>query len=350
MSTDRRRKSKGFLYTKEIVVWTLLLAFFVGLLIYNKDRIRAFFNGESGKTAESESDMFHDDPVDQTNTAPQETDPPETEPKPQESTQEVVSALTVPAGSGPLCIYYLDVGEGDAILLLLDGQVMLIDGGDEAHAPNLCAWLKQQGIDRVDYMISTHPHKDHASGLAYVYQIASVGKLYTPVQEYAENANFTTLINSAYTQGTEVRVPVPGEAFNFGAAEVMFIGPVHYDAEEMNNNSLVMRLRYGSQSFLFMGDAEVQEEADILAAGFDVRANVLKVGHHGSNDASSEEFVQAVHPEGCIISVGENEYGHPSDAVIHRFSNLGALVYETKISGVITVITDGTTLEWNFER
>ena len=349
MSTERRRKNKGFLYTKEIVVWTLLLAFFVGLLIYNKDRIKAFVSGETGKTEESESDMFQEDTADQTESAQApETQAPETSPP--ESTQEIVSELTVPAGSGPLRVYYLDVGEGDAAVLMLDGQVMMIDGGDETHAPNVCAWLKQMGIGRIDYMICSHPHKDHASGLASVYQVAAVGKLYTPVQEYTENAQFTELINNAYAQETEVRVPTPGESFNFGPAEVMFIGPTRYNTEEMNNNSLVVRIRYGRQVFLFTGDAEVEEEADIMAAGFDVKANVLKVSHHGSEYASSEAFAQAVRPEACIISVGENEYGHPSATVLQRFSDVGAVVYETWISGVITVITDGTTLQWNFER
>ena len=350
MSADRRRKNKGFLYTKEIVIWILLLAFFVGLLIYNKDRILAFFNGESGKTAESESDLFPDEPADQTTESPQETVPPEPDTQPPEDTQEAENVQPVPEGSGPLRVYFLDVGEGDAAVLMLDGQVMMIDGGDEAHAPNVCAWLQQQGVGRVDYMISTHPHKDHASGLASVYQVAAVGRLYTPVQEYAENAAFTALINNAYSTGTEVKVPVPGEVFNFGAAEVMFIGPVHYDAENMNNNSLVVRVRYGNETFLFTGDAEVQEEADILAAGFDVQANVLKVSHHGSDYASSEAFAQAVHPEHCIISVGENEYGHPSATVIQRYSNAGAIVYETWISGTITVTTDGSSLKMNFER
>ena len=233
---------------------------------------------------------------------------------------------------------------------MLDGQVMMIDGGDEAHAPNVCAWLQQQGIGRVDYMIASHPHKDHASGLASVYQVAAVGKLYTPVQEYAENAQFTALMNNAYSQGTEVKIPEPGETFNFGAAEVMFIGPIQYDTEEMNNNSLVVRIRYGNRTFLFTGDAEIKEEADILAAGYDVKADVLKVSHHGSEYASSEAFAQAVRPEGCIISVGENEYGHPSATVLQRFSDVGAIVYETWISGAITVTTDGSALQWNFER
>ena len=347
MSNERRRKKSGFLYTREIIVWTLLLAFLIGLLVYNKDRI---FKGGSEKTAESESDPFPDDHGDIPSETPEETEPPESETAPPESSPEADSGQVVPEGSGPLRVYFLDVGEGDAAVLMLDGKVMMIDGGDETHAQNVCTWLQAQGIGRVDYMICSHPHKDHASGLVSVYQVATVGKLYTPVQEYADNVYFTSLIDTAYTEGTEVSVPVPGETFAFGPAEVMFQGPVRYDAEEMNNNSLVVRVRYGNRTFLFTGDAEAEEEADILAAGFDVKADVLKVSHHGSGYATSEAFINSVRPESCIISVGPNDYGHPAGEVIQRCSNVGAMVYETMISGTITVITDGTSLQYNFER
>lgn len=350
MSAEKRRNKKGFLYTKEIIVWVLLFVFLTGLLVYHKDRILGKEKESTGEEtqAESEDSMFDDTGEDAEADHSQDSEPALTEPEAETPGQ--TEALTVPEGSGPLSVYFLDVAEGDAAVLTLNGEVMVIDGGDEAHAGVLTSWLQKLGIGRVDYMISSHPHKDHAGGLPAVYQTAAVGKMYTPVTEYAENASFTELMRLAGEQGTEVIVPTAGSTFGFGGAEVTFLGPTRYNEEEMNNNSLVVRVRFGSRTFLFTGDAEAVEEADILSSGADVKADILKVSHHGSPYASSEAFVQAVQPEACVISVGQNEYGHPSGDVLQRFSAVGAIVYETWISGTITVVTDGTSLQWNFER
>lgn len=344
-----KKKKTGFLYAKEVVVWVLLVAFFAGLIIFNKDRIfKKDKDTEKTSEAETEPGIFDEDWLNQSDSEPEETEPSETEPA--EPTVEHTQALAVAEGSGPLRVYFLDVGEGDAAILTLNGQAMVIDGGDAEHAGVLVNWLANLGIGRVDYMISTHPHKDHVGGLPSVYSQAAVGRLYTPVTEYAENAEFSRLMTLAHENGTEVRVPQAGETFDFAGAEVRFLGPTRFDPDEMNNNSLVVRVRFGDNSFLFTGDAEVNEEADILSAGYDVHAEILKVSHHGSEYATSVAFANAVGAKECIISVGANEYGHPSANVLQRLIDAGGMVYETMVSGTVTVTASGTGYTMNFER
>lgn len=166
--------------------------------------------------------------------------------------------------AGTLTVYYLDVGQADAAVLLCDGQVMMIDGGNAADSDFIYAWLERQGIDTIDIMVCSHSHEDHVGGLSGALNYASVGEAYAPVEQ-AETKVFENFVYYLGQQDVTITVPEPGDTLDFGGAAVEFLGPVEtYD--DPNNTSLVMRVTYGQTSFLFTGDMETKSEESMLDA------------------------------------------------------------------------------------
>ena len=248
-------------------------------------------------------------------------------------------------GSEALEVHFIDVGQADAALLLCGDEAMLIDGGNADDSSLIYSYLKNNGIDYLDYVIATHPHEDHIGGLSGALSYADVGKVLSPVAD-SDNSHFEKLMKKARECGAEIEVPQIGECFALGDAEVEIIGPVRTDYEDINNVSLVLRVVYGETAFLFTGDAERESEQDILALGREVSADVLKVGHHGSRDSSTYPFLNAVMPKYAVISVGkDNSYGHPTEEALSRLSDAGAEILRTDEKGDIICISDGETVE-----
>lgn len=248
-------------------------------------------------------------------------------------------------------IHFFDVGEADSALVECDGHYMLIDGGNPGSSSFLYSYLKKHGIDYLDYIVCSHAHTDHVGGLAGALNYASVGTAYAPVTEYDSRA-FNSFLKYLNEQGKEITVPSPGDIIMLGVAEVTFIGPVDMSLAEMNHNnaSIILRIEYGSTSFLFTGDAEAEEELSVVAAGAELHSTLLKVGHHGSYTSSTEVFMNAVNPDYAVISVGkDNEYGHPHDTALERIMKYCSLVYRTDQDGEIICISDGQNLEIRYE-
>ncbi|MBR1757681.1 MAG: DUF1294 domain-containing protein [Lachnospiraceae bacterium] len=292
----------------------------------------------------------------ETTTVTQESTVTVTESEAQAETTRETSSEEIPEETSeartidPLTMYVLDVGQGDAILFTCGGQAMLVDGGSSHSSDIIYATLKELGITKIDLMISTHPHDDHVGGLSGAFYVTDVKTVWSPVTEY-EGYGFQNLLGNIDRFGAKLVVPAVGDTFVLGSATVEVLGPIAEEEEDLNDLSIVVRITHGANAFLLTGDATVNEEAQILALGVDVRANVLKAGHHGSEHSSSEAFLAAVQPEIVIASCGAyNDHGHPMDAFLNRIKAIGARLYRTDLQGRIMVISDGETIRCETEK
>jgi len=261
----------------------------------------------------------------------------------------LVLPITSPAEEG-FEIHFLDVGQGDAAIVRCDDQVMMIDGGNAANSSLVYSYLKNTLKEsHIEYMICTHVHEDHAGGLAGALNACSINTVFAPTQE-ADNEAFSNFVKYVKKQGKIITVPMAGDTFSLGSAKVEILAPINENID-INDNSLVVRIVYGSTSFLFAGDAERQEEYDILNAGYDLGSTLLKVGHHGSDSSTSYIFLREIMPQYAIISVGKgNGYGHPTDAVLSRLRDADVTVYRTDLLGNIVCTSNGYTLCFSTEK
>ncbi len=263
------------------------------------------------------------------------------------TTPEVTAPL--PETSDGLAVHYLDVGQADCILLECDSQTMLIDGGNVDDSDLVVAYLLQQGISRLDYVVCTHAHEDHVGGLPGVLAVFEAGTVWCSMEEY-DSKCFRDFLYYADQQELTPVCPDPGSAWSLGSTEITVLGPV-WDYDDANNMSIVLHAQYGETSFLFTGDAERDAELDILEAGFDVSATVLKAGHHGSSTSSSYQWLRAVNADYAVIPVGtDNAYGHPHEEVLSRFRDANMEVYRTDLQGHIVCRSDGKNLTFTTDK
>ena len=251
--------------------------------------------------------------------------------------------------AGQLTIHFIDVGQADCALLECGGQTMLIDGGNVGDSSLVVSYLKEQGIEHLDYVICTHAHEDHVGGLSGPLNTCTAGAVYAPVTEYDSKA-FGSFLKYTQARGLEITVPEADDVFLLGEARVTVLGP-REDYDDTNNTSIVLRVDHGENSFLFTGDMETSAEEDLLAAGCDLDADVLKVGHHGSSTSTGYVFLREVMPEYGVISCGTgNSYGHPHEEVTSRLYDANVTVYRTDEQGTIVAVSDGTEIVFTTEK
>ena len=254
-----------------------------------------------------------------------------------------------PAGSQGLEVHYLDVGQADCILLQCDGANMLIDGGNVEDSDLVVAYLLEQKVTALDYVVNTHAHEDHVGGLPAVLAVMETKNVWCPVKVYGSKC-FDDFVRYADQQYLELVCPEPGTKISLGGASVTVLGPVK-DNYDTNNSSIVLRVDYGATSFLFTGDAETQAENDILEAGYDVSSTVLKAGHHGSETSSGYKWLREVGAEYVVISVGEgNSYDHPHEIILSRLRDADMTVYRTDLQGHIVCTSDGQSVSFATDR
>ena len=239
-----------------------------------------------------------------------------------------------------LRVNYIDVGQGDSIFIQLPNkETMLIDAGEAYEVDNVINYLNNLGIKKIDYVVGTHPHTDHIGGLEEVINTFDVGAIYMP-KVSSNSKTFEDLLTTISNKGLKVKTAKSGVVvLSEDNLKLEFIAPNSDNYSNLNNYSAVLKLTYLDNTFLFMGDAETLSEDEITS---DVDADVIKVGHHGSDSSSSVEFVKKVSPEYAIIMVGEgNSYNHPYQSIIDRYESVGAKVLRTDLDGNIICDSDG---------
>lgn len=260
----------------------------------------------------------------------------------------IPTAVEAPTGE-TLMVHFIDVGQADSALLQCGGQAMLIDGGNVEDSSLVVSYLSNQGVDHLDYVVCTHAHEDHVGGLSGPLNTCTVDHVFSPVSDYNSKA-FQNFLKYTEAQGLSPELPDPDETFSLGSALVTVLGP-RLDYSDTNNTSIVLRVDFGETSFLFTGDMERSAETDLLDAGCNLDATVLKVGHHGSSTSSSYPFLREVMPTYAVISVGEgNSYGHPHEEVLSRLYDAGCTVYRTDLLGTVVAVSDGTSVTFTTEK
>lgn len=251
--------------------------------------------------------------------------------------------------SEQLTVHFIDVGQADCILLECAGRYMLIDGGNVDDSSYIVSYLQKQGVEQLDLVVCTHAHEDHVGGLAGVLAVFPTAELWSATTTYSSKC-FDNFVRYADQQRLTIQIPQPGKTVTYGKLTLKVLGPVD-SYSETNNTSIVIKATFGSRSFLFTGDMEKDAENDMLDSGAQVKADVLKVGHHGSDTSSGYRFLYEVDPQYAVISVGEgNSYGHPHEEPLSRFHDAGVTVYRTDLLGEILVTTDGENLDFSWKN
>ena len=258
----------------------------------------------------------------------------------------LLAPLPIPAPEGSAALHFIDVGQGDSTLVEAGGQYLLVDGGERGSEDTIIKYLHRLGVERLDYVVATHPHSDHMGGLAYgVLEAFPVGTVIMP-RLSAENTpttqtyeKFLDAVAKLAKDGTAAKYARPGDVYPLGGISFTILGPLREDGENLNNDSVILRVDGQNAAALFTGDAEKNVEAALVREyGESLQAGLLKAGHHGSKTSSSEDFLQAVQPEAAVISCGAgNSYGHPHPEIVERYEALGIELYRTDIEGTIVL-------------
>lgn len=242
-----------------------------------------------------------------------------------------------------LQVYFIDVGQADCALIIQNGKSMLVDGGNVSDGPDVVRFIKSKNIDTLDVVVATHAHEDHVGGLATIIDNFTVNKIYCPVNDYNSTC-FDEFVDASNRQ-CGITLCAKGDCWEIGAAKINVLWPQNASNEETNNTSIVFTLKYGKITYLFTGDAEKDVETRIINSGADIKADVLKVGHHGSITSSSYYFLRTVMPQLAVISCGkDNSYGHPHKEVLERYLQAEITVYRTDELGTVCISTDGEKL------
>ncbi|MDO4304979.1 MAG: ComEC/Rec2 family competence protein [Bacillota bacterium] len=264
------------------------------------------------------------------------------------SFQEAVTR-EVPCDADGLEIHFIDVGQGDATLIKCGEHAMLIDAGDYTKGTAVQFYLKKQGVTKLDYVIGTHLDADHIGGLDVVITKFDCDVVMYPEYE-KDTKSYFDLIDAMKDRNYQNTPPEVGKVYALGEASFTVLAPIGEFYEQENNYSIAIRLVYGDNSFLFLGDAESESEREMLQSGRNLKADVLKAAHHGSSSSLSEEFMQAVEPVYAVISCGkDNDYGHPHEAVLNILRRGGCMVFRTDEQGTVIACSDGREITWSCE-
>ncbi|APQ98249.1 ComEC/Rec2 family competence protein [Clostridium botulinum] len=262
--------------------------------------------------------------------------------------QQSSNAVNTSNKSNELKVHYIDVGQGDSILVQTKDKNILIDAGTRKSSDNLISYLKKQHIKKLDYVIATHPHEDHIGGMPKVIEEFEISNFYAP-KKTANTKIFKDMILQLKKKNLKINVAKKGISLNLSNnSSLDFLAPVKDNYENTNDSSAVVKLTHGNTKFLFTGDAEKTSEKDILNSNEDLSSNVLKVGHHGSHSSSSKEFLDKINPKIAIISCGKNnDYGHPHKETMKELNKRNIEVYRTDIDGNIVLTSDGENIKKN---
>lgn len=243
-------------------------------------------------------------------------------------------------------VHFLDVGQGDCILLMCDGHSMLIDAGNNAYGDEVVDYIQYQNISKLDYVVATHPDADHIGGIDTVLKNIDCGEIIMTEDE-KDTMTYKEVVEVIEEKKIKKHIPRAEETFDLGCSTVLVLGPAAYN-ENINNNSVVLLVKHGNERFLFSGDSEEEEMEQICGLGIDLKAEVYKVSHHGSSTGVNNEFLNKVSPEFAVISCGEdNSYGHPHAEALNYLRGNNIATFRTDEQGTIVAVSDGEGITWN---
>ncbi|MFG6326935.1 MAG: MBL fold metallo-hydrolase [Lachnospiraceae bacterium] len=247
-----------------------------------------------------------------------------------------------------LTVHFLDVGQGDCVLITCGEHAMLIDAGDNSMGTTVELYLRKQNIKKLDYVIGTHPDADHIGGMDVIIYKFDCDTIILP--DFEKNtATYRDVIDTINNKNYKITRSAAGKTYSLGQSEFTVISPVSDNyGDNANNYSVGIRLTYGDTSFLLAGDAEEEAEEDMLDSGQELKADVFKASHHGSRTSNTEEFLEAVNPKYAVISCGENnKYGHPHAQTLNTLRAMGIKVFRTDEQGAVIIKSDGKELTFN---
>lgn len=260
------------------------------------------------------------------------------------SVKDTASKVTA---NGLLKVHFINVGQGDSILVQQGSHNMLIDAGTNASTETLLNYLKSQNIKKLDYLILSHPHEDHIGGADAVINSLNIGTIYMP-KVTTNTKTFKDVVTAMNKKSLKAKEPVVGTNFKLGDANCNILGPINTVSGDLNTYSIVLKVTFENNKFLFTGDAQVSNEKDMVNKGLDLSADVLKLGHHGSHTSTSLDFLNKVHPKYAALSCGvKNDYGHPHKEVMQRLQAKNVKLYRTDESGTIICQSDGKNISFN---
>ena len=255
--------------------------------------------------------------------------------------------------SGTVKVHFIDVGQGDSILIQSGKECMLVDAGTNETGTEVVRYLKSLGISRLAYLIGTHPHEDHIGGLDDVIHSFDIGTVIMPDVSHTTRT-YEDVLDALIDKDLKVTKPVPGTVYHLGEASFTILSPTEEveqqaaAAGDLNNLSVGLRLTFGANAFVMCGDAETLSEEAIVESGLTLKADVLKLGHHGSSTSTCDSFLQAVSPSIAVVSCGkDNSYGHPHRETMDKLAAEGITVYRTDEQGTLTATSDGSVITWN---
>ncbi|MCK9267120.1 MAG: MBL fold metallo-hydrolase [Alkaliphilus sp.] len=254
--------------------------------------------------------------------------------------------------SDVLTIHMIDVGQGESILISTpNNKTILIDAGEASQGKKVKSYLLKHGVDKIDLLIGTHPHTDHIGGLPEIINNFEVKKIIMPKKLHT-SATFEKLLATIESKNLTIASPKPNNIIEFDKdIKLHFLGPIRDYGDNLNLWSVVFRLDYNNKSFLFTGDMEREAEMDLINTYSidDLSANVLNVGHHGSDSSTTQQFLDCVNPEIALISLGSNNpYNHPHEEVITRLVQSGVLIYRTDLQNTVVIYSDGESI-WSHQ-
>lgn len=261
----------------------------------------------------------------------------------------------IPAVTDPnyLTVHYIDVGQADAILVACGGEYMLIDAGEDDGDDRVIHYLTDLGIDEIDLVVATHAHSDHIGEMGDVLNAIPAVEVWYPEYRHGTKTEqrFLTAVDGC---GANLYEPELGDTYDLGGATVTVLGPVK-EYDDPNDMSIVVLVQFGDDRFLFTGDMENTDAAenDLVAYWGEeaLRADVLKVGHHGARTSTSYHFLRSVSPSYAVISVGEgNTYGHPTSETLNILGQAEVYVYRTDTMGTVVAVSDGENISFGWQN
>lgn len=246
-----------------------------------------------------------------------------------------------------MTVHYIDVGQGDSILIQVNNKNLLIDSGPSSNRKDLLNYLENLNIKKLDYIIATHPHEDHIGNMDTIIKRYNIGSFYSPKVITSSNT-FESMISALVDRNLKINVLKKGvKGIDLGKnVEIQVFSPLeNISSDNLNDYSPIIKITFVNNSFLFTGDAEVSTESIVLSENNNLNCDILKVGHHGSSTSTSSNFLTSVNPSVAIIPVGKNNsYGHPTPEVLSLLDSYNIRTFRTDINGTIIAISDGNTI------